>query len=90
MKAMVKLFALGAATAGALVLSAGVGQGANLTSAIRSRIAGWEPLPSVLQLSRKRLMAASRSATHLATRLKELAYSDENSSVREAERLSTR
>ena len=44
MKAMVKLFALGAATAGALVLSAGVGQGANLTSAIHSRIAGWEPL----------------------------------------------
>jgi len=43
-KAMVKLFALGAATAVALVLSAGVGQGANLTSAIRSRIAGWEPL----------------------------------------------
>ena len=39
MKAMVKLFALGAATAGALVLSAGVGQGANLTSAIRSRTA---------------------------------------------------
>ena len=37
MKAMAKLFAVGAATTGALVLSAGVGQGANLTSADKTR-----------------------------------------------------